>query len=163
MTKVTESQAAGVCRGKVIVRMGALCLPTCIYISQPPVPAVEWYECPVTNVNGVFNMLLVARCDYSKSVRLLTDPRQRVELGAQVEELYSSSHSSYISADRENTRARVSVLMVTLMIISGFSVKIFLVPPTKQRVSEAASGGIRIKTCNNDTKEVFQVSTDEYY
>lgn len=42
------------------------------------------------------------------------------------------------------------------------SVKIFLVPPTKQRVSEAASGGIRIKTCNNDTKEVFQVSTDVF-
>lgn len=37
MTKVTESQAAGVCRGKVIVRMGDLHLHS---VSQPPVPAV---------------------------------------------------------------------------------------------------------------------------
>lgn len=46
------------------------------------------------------------------------------------------------------------------MIMIQSSVKIFLVPPAKQRVSEAASGGIRIKTC--DTKEVSPVSTDVF-
>lgn len=42
MTKVTESQAAGVCSGKVIVRTGALCLSTCIYIASRSPQSLLW-------------------------------------------------------------------------------------------------------------------------
>lgn len=62
----------------------------------------------------------------------------------------------------ERIHEHVFQSVVTLMIMIQSSVKIFLVPPAKQRVSEAASGGIRIKTCNSDTKEVTPVSTDVF-
>lgn len=76
--------------------------------------------------------LLVARCDYSKSVRLLTNPRQRVELGAacgvniytQVEQLCFS----YCRVHRPQPFFLIKGLMVSEM--WHRPVRSFLQPPT---------------------------------